>query len=85
MTFLDKLADLLTGGELSRLREGKAYWIAATNGLEADLRTSYSNELRLRAVKSEQWNALSRIAALETKHANATVRKMARIAKEAME
>jgi len=63
MTFRDRLADWISGGELSRLRKEMNWaWITAIG----------------------RSDALHRIAAMETPHSNATVRRMAKAAREAM-
>ena len=64
MTLRERLADWISGGELSRLlmqndQLNEAYWA--------------------------QRDALSAIAACETPGANATVKRMARIARDALE
>ena len=67
MTKLERLADWLSGGALTRAR-----WVA----------------LRGENFAEKLWKAedtLRAIAAMETPGANATVRRMARIAREAMD
>ena len=98
MSFRYWLADLISGGKLSQMkRDGSVLLSAMTTGqarqrqmrqesrelqgklsiLEMDNRNSWSNS-KLYA------DRLYRIAALETDYANATVRKMAKIARGEM-
>ena len=71
MTFLEKLADLISGGALTRARSDLRRWQAESNhGWTIAI---------LRA------HALQHIAAMETPSANATVKRMAKTAREALE
>lgn len=84
MTIRYKLADIISGGELSQRKAG---WdrtsaildeVKLINGdllAQADAMTETQEQLRV---------ALNRIAACETSKANATVKRMARIAREAL-
>jgi hypothetical protein len=81
MTFRDRLADWITGGALTEARE-------QIRQAEQDLRYSKNRGddlLRTLMVHHTKANArkdlLDRIAAMETPNANATVRRMARIAR----
>lgn len=77
MTIRERLADLISGGALSRER-----WTTKSCDnaflMEYDAHTETSE----RATMMEL--ALAKIAACETQNANATVRRMAKIAKEAL-
>lgn len=63
MTLRERIADWLTGGELTRVRQSAHIWAA---------------------LNMEKAKALSQIEAMETPGANATVRRMARTAREAL-
>jgi len=77
MTFREKLADWISGGALSDERERADM----CRDLYHDA-CDYDDQLEDMAASMKY--ALRHIAALETPHANATVRKMARIAREAV-
>lgn len=78
MTLREKLADLISGGELSRLRfSERARWeeaIFAEDQARGATHKAYLLQERL-----------NRIADMETPSANATVRRMAKTAREALE
>ena len=78
MTFREKLADWISGGALSRAYVAVKQWNEAWER-EFDDHTTTER----RAV--EQNIALHRIAAMETPGANATVRRMAKTAREALQ
>ena len=89
------LADLITGGELTRAKADNAMWFEASAQLGAKLVLAveaHEDELRARdlmlevsATLARQYGAALRtIAAMETPGANATVRRMARVALEAV-
>lgn len=67
MTIRERIADWISGGALTQARLSKAL-------------AKFMHRLELDR-SAEQKDRLSRIAALETPSANATVRKMARIAR----
>lgn len=71
MTILERIADWISGGSVSQAREDLK-WVDKKRMQWADM-----------AMKRD--DALRRIAACETPGANATVRRMARIAREALE
>lgn len=71
MTFREKLADWISGGALSRARDD-AEWLERKR-----------SQWATRAIVSQ--DALSCIAAMETPGANATVRRMAKTAREALQ
>lgn len=78
MTFRERLADIISGGALTRARE------------DADRHLSRGNRWLDYALQQSGHSAiyrglLQRIAAMETPNANATVRRMAKIAREALE
>lgn len=84
MTFRERLADWISGGAVS-------FWQQAA--IDADrqfdsVHQDYMLEYQSHTVTADQRDwfaiALSRIAACETPNANATVRRMARIAREAL-
>jgi len=77
MTFREKLADWISGGELSRQRK-RAEILRSFCNEETDRKWKYYDRVRdCRA-------ALHQIAEQETPNANATVKRMARIAREAL-
>lgn len=71
MNWRHKLADWISGGELSRLTDDNRNFPGA---IVAAYEASFKRRVALRA-----------IAACETPKANATVKRMARMAREAME
>jgi len=77
MTFREKLADWISGGALS----DALHYEEVVN---AAYEKAVSRALFARDDADASRAALRQIAALETPHANATVRKMARIAREAV-
>ncbi len=85
MTFREKLADLISGGALTRARLLEAeenaqrrFWRSAAIGANAEKRRLKDREFRFSA-------ALCQIRDMETPNANATVRRMAKFAREALE
>ena len=85
MTFREKLADWISGGALSRAiaTRDKAldrYEAAANKRLETADKYAWAAN-RMIALR----DTLEDIAAMETPSANATVRRMARTAREALE
>jgi hypothetical protein len=77
MTFREKLADWISGGELSRQRKSAEILSSLCNE-ESDRKWKYCDRARDYKV------ALHQIAEQETPSANATVKRMARIAREAL-
>jgi len=77
MTFREKLADWISGGVVTEARSRGYNWKAHCIQLDGIMRGRTESLFK-------SANALRQIAALETPHANATVRKMARIAREAV-
>lgn len=77
MTLREKLADWISGGALSRALEAEVYW-----------RDEWKDEMGSHAITGRysmrRSSALRRIAAMETHGANATVRRMAKTAREAL-
>ena len=71
MTLRERIADWISGGALTRMERM----------MQAALDASFNAHLDVRKADC----ALHRIAACETEKANATVRRMAKIAREAME
>lgn len=69
MTFREKLADWISGGEYSRYKSGEAW---------------ASEFIRAQHLSGVYKNALVRIIEQKTPGANATVTRMARIAREAL-
>jgi hypothetical protein len=70
MTLRERIADLISGGELTRLR--------------SDLKDRDTMLEAAAAIVSRRTDALRTIAAMPTPGANATVRRMARVAQEAL-
>lgn len=77
MTLRERLADWISGGALSRAR-GECVLISGDG-------VSYVTRESVLSDSAMLFEALSRIASCETPSANATVRRMARIAREALE
>jgi len=78
MTFREKLADWISGGAYRKARNLQSH-------AEAD-RKFYVNLAMMNAEVAKQWSAALRaIAAMETASANATVKRMAKTAREALE
>ena len=82
MTLRERIADWISGGALSRARAD----------VDRHFESHKENVLSLcRSIEAVRYqrnhysNALSRIAAMETPSANATVRRMAAAAREALE
>ena len=78
MTLREKLADWISGGALTRAR---AHLALSHDQGDAWMERSFVFEDRNRASR----NALRTIAAMETTSANATVKRMAKTAREALE
>ena len=81
MNWRIRIADWISGGELTRWRNVKGVLDWAINRLDKQQELNGENMVRL----SKARYALRNIAALETPNANATVKRMARIAREALE
>lgn len=78
MTLREKIADWISGGALSDAIYGRKYW--------QDACRKWSNQFVDRHVQSAEYReALNKIIAEETPRANATVRRMVKIAKEAVD
>lgn len=77
MTFREKLADWISGGEMSRYKKSRDFWHSEANRFEKHAWRIFDKYGLLRA-------ALTQIAEQETPSANATVKRMARIAREAL-
>ncbi len=89
------IADLITGGELSRAKEAEEYanrhMVQGYYGLADEVKRLRSERDILRIDNANGWSnskrfeaALRTIAAMPTPKANATVRRMARVAEEAL-
>ena len=78
MTFRERLADWISGGALTFHKNGWARSSALYSEAMADVRG-------YKEISADMVNALHRIAAEEKPTSNATVRRMARIAREALE
>lgn len=85
MTFRERLADWISGGAVTRARNE----YDGVRHMLTDYRLAYPISVRAHAAEVDisiaLLAALRRIDACETPGANATVRRMARIAREAME
>jgi hypothetical protein len=79
MGWRDRLADIITGGALTEARERLKWAERDVDHAWDRAELTASHLLRLRA--EDATDRLSRIAAMETPNANATVRRMARIAR----
>ena len=85
MTLRERIADWISGGALTRARhDARQGW---ADGYRHRIsyewcRDEYKDKARMAHMLQER---LSRIAACETTNANGTVRRMARIAREALE
>lgn len=71
MTFREKLADWISGGKLTKAKDDYGILLGLYN-IEFDLSVHYENALR-------------HIMAQETPTANATVKRMAKIARDAVD
>lgn len=71
MTFREKLADWISGGKLTNAKDDYGILLGLYN-IELDLNVHYENALR-------------HIMAQETPTANATVKRMAKIARDAVD
>jgi len=92
MTLRERLADWLTGGALTKARQDPCMYSQDLHLLRRDLLTAKRDSDRNldRLIQSQQQanamrDTLRRIAACETPGANATVRRMAKMAREAVE
>ena len=85
MTFRDKLADWISGGALTRAREWSEY--EAELARRAEKRASdWKDNAAILAMRCHKaHDALDAIAAEEKPTSNATVKRMARMAREALE
>lgn len=85
MTLRERIADWISGGELTRAKhDAREGWAEGYRyRVEAELCKDGHDEWYGTALLLQ--DQLNRIAACETTNANATVRRMARIAREAME
>lgn len=79
MTLREKISDWISGGELTRARDD-----TKKMKNEAIFWREEAYALMVKHTKNSLAKSLQRIAACETPSANATVRRMARIAREAM-
>ncbi len=77
MTFREKLADCISGGKLTRYKKSRDFWHSEANRFEMQAWKIFDRHGLLGA-------ALRQIADQETPSANATVKRMARIAREAL-
>ena len=84
MTFRERLADWITGGALTRALDVERVALCRYE-VAVDWRADCADKY-MRAVDSmiSLRAALDRIAAMETTTANATVRRMAKVAREAL-
>lgn len=78
MTFRERIADWISGGALTRERALCRFW---ANAYDREFRR-HTGQIHSR---SRLDHALHRIAAEEKPTSNATVKRMARIAREALE
>lgn len=85
MTLRERIADWIGGGALTRAKHGMRQWRVDVYGYmdKLDFYEAQAREQSHRAYLMQE--RLNRIAACETPNANGTVRRMARIAREAME
>lgn len=92
MTLRERLADWLTGGALTRARRDASLYSqemyrsnrdfdAARNSADSNLDRLIQSQQQANAMR----DTLRRIADCETPRANATVRRMAKMAREALE
>ena len=85
MTMRERIADWITSGALTRARhDARQGWADGyRHRIDAEwCRDQYKDKARMAHMLQER---LNRIAACETPSANGTVRRMARIAREALE
>ena len=92
MTLRERIADWISGGELTFCKKGWARSVAIAQDRDREIAQGKFDLKFSEAQSREQSHRsyllqerLTRIAACETPNANATVRRMARIAREAME
>lgn len=85
MTIRHKLADWISGGELTRLWARVDFLRQRNNQVWDRWSEKYTKLDAARAELRAKDKALRQIIAQETPTANATVRRMARIAREALE
>jgi hypothetical protein len=78
MTLRERIADWISGGALTAMDNARKNWIESYHFVDRKLIGQYKIMSKLNV-------SLHRIAACETPGANATVRRMARIAREALE
>lgn len=92
MTLRERLADWLTGGALTRARDG--FWEQKRLVIQYRAESEFYRRMHDRAAMASNKagvplmaakDTLRRIAACETPGANATVRRMAKMAREAVE
>lgn len=77
MTLMERLADFISGGALTRARDGRDFVCEKRARLIGRVFVLEEERDNLRAT-------LRTIAAMETPGANATVRRMAKVAREAL-
>lgn len=82
MTILERIADWISGGALTRAERERIDALVTINRMARNQEAQWDAE---RAVWHRMRHAIRSIAACETPGANATVRRMARIAREALE
>jgi len=85
MTLRERIADWISGGALTRARIAEKAW--RSEAYDCMVKTTFAeaqarDQSRRAYIRQEQ---LNRIAACETPSSNGTVRRMARIAREALE
>jgi len=78
MTLRERLADWISGGALTFHKNGWARSSAMYSEAMADV-------MGYKEIAADLINALDAIAAMETPNANATVKRMAKAAREALE
>lgn len=82
MTVREKIADWITGGLLTNEREAASRWRREYLQAKADYVSSCSQSDKGWHVAHKAFETLRQIAAQETPGANATVKRMARMARE---
>jgi hypothetical protein len=84
MTMRERIADWISGGEFALAKRGARMWRSAAYEcmVKAKFAEAQARDQSHRAYLMQE--RLNRIAACETPSSNGTVRRMARIAREAM-
>lgn len=85
MTFRERIADWISGGALSRCLQWADLCQAETDRARAEMHGALLDIRAAEKRASRNHNALMLIAAEEKPTSNATVKRMARIARQAME